>query len=85
MVKTPWQNRLLTNSQPHIHYTVYIMPNGDVRPSHSAGLFQVLGRTEEEMNEQLKRLGEEDNSFPDIFVETAFVEFAFNCYFGRRI
>ena len=33
----------------------------------------------------MKRLEDEDNSFPDIFLETASVEFAFNCYFGKRI
>ena len=46
------------------------MPNGDVRWSHSAKFFKVTGRLEEEINQRPKRLREENNPSPDIFVET---------------
>ena len=68
--ETSWENRLFTNCQPHIHCTIYIMPNGDVRRSHSANVFKVTGRIEEEINQRPKRLREENNPSPDIFAET---------------
>ena len=46
------------------------MPNGDVRPSHSANFFKVTGRLEEEINQRPKRLREENNPLPEIFIET---------------
>ena len=68
--KTSWENRLFTNCQLHIHCTIYIMSNGDVRRSHSANFFKVTRRTEEEINQQPERLQEENNPSPDNFVET---------------
>ena len=68
--ETSWENRLFTNYQPHIHCTIYIMPNRDVRRSHSANFFKVTGRVKEEINQQPKRLREENNPSPDIFVGT---------------
>ena len=38
--------------------------------SHSANFFKVSGRLEEEINQRPKRLREENNPSPDIFVET---------------
>ena len=68
--ETSWENRLFTNYQPHIHCTIYIMPNRDVRRSNSANFFKVTGGVKEEINQQPKRLREENNPSPDIFVET---------------
>ena len=68
--KTSWENRLVTSWQPHIHCTIYIMPNVDVRCSLSANFFKVTGRLEEEINQWPKRLWEENNPLPEIFVET---------------
>ena len=65
-----WENRLFTNCQPHIYSTIYIMSNGDVRRSHSVNFFKVTERLEEEINQRPKRLREENNPSPDIFVET---------------
>ena len=56
MAETSWENRLFTNGQPHIHCTICMMPNGDVRCSHSANFFKVTGRLEEEISQQPKRL-----------------------------
>ena len=47
------------------------MPNGDVRRSHSANFFKVTGRLEEEINQRPKRLREQNNPSPDIFIKTA--------------
>ena len=47
------------------------MPNGDVTWSHSTNFFKVIGRHEEEINQQPKTLWEENNSLPEIFVETS--------------
>ena len=44
----------ICNCQPHIHCTIYTMPNGDVRRSHSANFFKVTGRLEEEINSDQK-------------------------------
>ena len=63
--ETSWENRLFTNCQPHIHCTIYIMPNANVRRSHSANFFKVTGRLEENINQRPKRLREDY-----IFVET---------------
>ena len=68
--ETSWKNRLVTNYQPHIHCAIYIMPNRDVRRSHSANFFKVTGKLEEEINQRPKRLWEEKKPSPDIFVET---------------
>ena len=57
-------------SRPNIHCTIYVMPNRDVRRNHSVNFFKVTGRTEEEINQRPKRLREESNATPDIFVET---------------
>ena len=46
------------------------MPNGDVRRNLSANFFEVTGRPEEEINQRPKRLREENNPSPEIFVET---------------
>ena len=46
------------------------MPNGDVRRNLSANFFKVTGRPEEEINQRPKRLREENNPSPEIFVET---------------
>ena len=46
------------------------MPNRDIRCSHSANFFKATGRLEEDMNQRPKRLREESNASPDIFVET---------------
>ena len=46
------------------------MPNGDVRRSHSANVFKVTERLKEEINQRTKRLREENNPSPEIFVET---------------
>ena len=46
------------------------MTNGDVRPSHSANFFRVTGRLEKEINQRPKRLREENNPLPEIFIET---------------
>ena len=67
--KTSWENSLVTSCQPHIHCIVYIMPNGDVRCNLSANFFKVTGRLEEETNQWPKRLWEENNPLPEIFVE----------------
>ena len=58
MAKTSCEKRLSTNCQSHSHCTIYIMPNGDVRRSHSANFFKTTGRTEEEINQRPKRLQE---------------------------
>ena len=63
-------NRLVTKCQSHIHCAIYIMTNGDVRPSHSANFFKVTGRLEEEINQRPKRLREENNPLPEILIET---------------
>ena len=69
--ETNWESRTFANCQaPHIHCTIYIMPNGDVRRILSANFFKVTGRLEEGINQRPKRLREENNSSPEIFVET---------------
>ena len=46
------------------------MPNGNVRRSHLTNFFKVTGRLKEEINQRPKRLREESNLSPEIFVET---------------
>ena len=62
--------RLVTNYQSHIYCTTYVMPNGDVRQSHSANFFKVTGRVKEDINQRPERLREESNPSPEIFTET---------------
>ena len=45
------------------------MPNEDAK-CYLANYFKVTGRLEEEINQRPKRLREENNPSPDIFVET---------------
>ena len=68
--KTSWENRPFTNCQSHVHCTIYIMLNGGVRCSHSVSFFKVTGKLEVEINQRPKRLREENNPSPEIFIET---------------
>ena len=52
--ETSWENKLFTNRQHYVHCTIFIMPNGDVRRSHSANFFKVTGRIEDEINQRPK-------------------------------
>ena len=45
------------------------MSSGDVRRSHSAILFKITRRPEEDINQRPKRLRKEDNTAPAILVD----------------
>ena len=62
LAKTSLENWLFTNVQPHIFCSVTFY--------QTANFLKVKGRLEEEINQWPKRLREENNPSPDIFVET---------------